>query len=301
MKISPFLCLLLPLFQTQTSLFRFGVDVEMVGLYATVQDRSGKLVTGLNESDFVIYDNGFPQQISQFSREYAPLSVSILLDNSSSMAGLKLENARRSLEHFIGRLNRGDEAMLMTFRSRPRLVSGFTQDLGAIKRSLKRLDGSGSTALYDAILATLDYSARSANRRRALLLISDGMNTYGRAELHETIDQLKACGVELFAIGIESGLPEDFQDRVVTRSVLDQLTQSAGGEAFMVTGAGQLGKVCAAISERMHKQYAFGYYPPKSADGRWHNIRLETRVPGLRVVPSKAGYYPLVQRTASRP
>jgi VWFA-related protein len=295
------LALLVPLAQAQSGLFRYGVEVELVGLYATVQDRSGKLITGLDQKDFVIYDNGVPQPISQFSREYAPLSVSILLDTSSSMAGQKLEHARRSLEHFVGRLNRGDEAMLMTFRSRPRLISGFTQDLGAIKRSLKRLEGSGSTALYDAILATLEYSDRSANRRRALLLISDGMNTYGRAELAETVDRLRARGVELFAIGIESGLPEDDQERVVTRSVLDQLTRSAGGEAFMVAGTRQLGRVCAAIAERMRKQYSFGYYPPKSADGEWRTIRLETRVPGLRVVPSKMGYYPFVQPTDSRP
>jgi Ca-activated chloride channel family protein len=285
----------------QTSLFRYGVQVELVGLYATVQDGSGKLVTGLKQGDFVIYDNGVPQQISQFSREYTPLSVTILLDTSSSMAGEKLDKARRSLGEFLRRLNKGDEAMLMVFRTRPRVVQRFTRDMKSIRRNLKDLEGSGSTALYDAILAALDISRGSDNRRRALLLISDGINTYGRAELSDTVEQLRRQPVELFAIGIESDSLEDVVESVATRSVLDQLTRSAGGEAFVVTEAGQLPRVCDAISERMHKQYAFGYYPPRSPDGDWHEIRIEATKPGLKIVASKAGYYPSAQPRAVRP
>lgn len=282
--------------------FRYGVEVELVGIYATVQDRAGKLVTGLNQGDFVIYDNGAPQQISQFSREYTPLSVSILLDTSSSMAGRKLDNARRALGRFVGSLNRGDEAMLITFRTRPRVVQRFTGNLRLIKRNLKELEGSGSTALYDAILAAADYSQGSQNRRRALLLISDGINTYGKAELRETIEQLRRRPVELFAIGIESDdTADDAAETLVTRSVLDQLTRSGGGEAFTVSEAGQLGKVCEAISERMHKQYAFGYYPARSADGEWHEVRIESRRPGLKIVPSKTGYYPSAPPNAPTP
>ncbi len=278
------------------------MQVELVGIYATVQDGSGKLVTGLNQGDFIIYDNGAPQQISQFSREYAPLSVSILLDTSSSMAGRKLDNAVRALGRFVGSLNRGDEAMLLTFRTRPRVVQRFTNDLRLIKRNLKQLEGSGSTALYDAILAAVDFSRNSQNRRRALLLISDGINTYGKAELRETIEQLRRQPVELFAIGIGSDdNAENAVEALVTRSVLDQLTRSGGGEAFTVTEAGQLGKVCAAISDRMHKQYAFGYYPARPADGVWHEVRIESRKPGLRIVPSKTGYYPSAPPKAPAP
>jgi Ca-activated chloride channel family protein len=280
---------------------RYAVRVELVGVYATVQDRSGKLVTGLNQNDFIVYDNELPQVISQFSREYTPLSVSILLDTSSSMAGRKISNARKSLEYFLKRLNRGDEAMLMTFRTRPVVVHEFTQEFEELKRELRRVESNGSTALYDAILAALDHSGKSAYRRRALLLISDGINTYGRAKLRDTIEQLRRREIELFAIGMESDLPNDFQDKVVTRSVLDQLTRSAGGEAFIVNDAGQLAGVTEAISERMQKQYAFGYYPPRAVDGEWRSIRIETRAPGLKVVASKAGYYPSLQPIGPQP
>jgi Ca-activated chloride channel family protein len=286
---------------TRASDWRFSVEVEMVGLFATVQDRSGKLVTGLGQDDFMIYDEGAPQVISQFSRDYTPLSVSILLDTSSSMAGTKIENARKSLGQFLKFLNRGDEAMLMTFRTRPQLIHKFTQDLSSLRRSLRQVDGFGSTALYDAILFALDHSKASHNRRRALLLISDGINTYGRAELKETVEQLRRQGVELFAIGMETNLSYDLQDKLVTRFVLNQLTRSAGGEAFMVNDPAQLGDVCEAISERMRKQYAFGYYPPKATSGEWRSVRIETRRPGMKVVPSKTGYYPAIKTIAANP
>jgi len=280
-------------------IYRFGVKVEMVSIFATVLDRAGRLVTGLNRDDFAVYDNGQRQAISQFSREYIPVSVVILLDTSSSMlSGKKLDNAKKALAQFLKRLHKGDEALLMTFRTRPRVVVGFTQDLERLRREIRRLDGNGSTALYDAVLASLEEIGKARNPRRTLLLITDGLNTYGRAQLQETVNHLQIAGVELFAIGIESSLPEDLQDKAVTRSILEQLTKSAGGESFALSDPKHLGSICGTISERIHNQYTFGYYPSPLLDSRWHGVRIETRVPGLRVVASKTGYYPVIDREA---
>jgi Ca-activated chloride channel homolog len=280
-------------------IYRFGVRVEMVSIFATVLDRAGRLVTGLNRDDFLVYDNGERQAVSQFSREYIPVSVVILLDTSSSMlSGKKLDNAKRALAQFLKRLHKGDEAMLMTFRTRPRVVVGFTQDLERLRREVRRVDGNGSTALYDAVLASLEEIVKARNPRRTLLLITDGLNTYGRAQLQETVNRLQIAGVELFAIGLESNLPEDLQDKAVTRSILEHLTKSAGGEAFALNDPKHLGSICGTISERIHNQYTFGYYPSPLLDSRWHAVRVETRVPGLRVIASKTGYYPVIDREA---
>jgi len=275
----------------QTSNYRYGIKVEMVDLFASVYNRDGKLVKGLRRDDFVIYDDGAPQAISQFSHEYIPLSVLILLDTSGSMAGSKLDSARRSLNQFLKRLNHGDEAMLMTFQSRPHVAQSFTQDLDKIRNSLRRLEGNGSTALYDAVLQSLDVIRESHNPRRTLLLISDGINTFGRAALRDTVTGLRRSGVELYAIGIETDSPDDAQERTVTQAVLDQLTNSAGGEAFMITDASDLAKICRTISDQMHNQYSLGYYPPSAKDGEWRSIRVVMKTPGLKVVPSKTGYF----------
>src|SRR5437867_2586904 len=272
--------------------YRYGVKVEMVNLFATVQDAAGKLVTNLRRDDFIVYDNGLPQFISRFSREYIPVSVIILLDNSSSMlAGKKLTNAKKALSQFLERLRPGDEAMLITFRTRPKVVQDFTQHIERLRKELRRLDGNGSTALYDAILTALEEARKAHNQRRTLLLITDGLNTYGRAQIEETIQRLRSEGTELFAIGLESDLPEDLQDRAITRFVLDRLTQSAGGESFTLSESKRLGRICDTISDRIHNQYTFGYYPPPSAGEGWRSISIVTRSAGLKITPSKKGYY----------
>ncbi len=276
----------------QISPFHYRVKVELVDLFASVHDSRGRLMTKLRRDDFVIYDNGSPQRITEFSTKYYPLSVLLLLDTSSSMAGQKLENARRSLAQFLKRLNPGDEAMLVTFQSKPRIVEGFTQHLEYIRRDLWRTEGYGSTALYDAILMALDQVEQAHNRRKALLLISDGINTYGRSQLKDTLEILRRRGVELFTIGMGTDLPEDARERAATRSIMNQLTESAGGESYVVSDSKDLPKICRTISEHMHNQYNLGYYPPESKGTGWRMIRVETRIPGLRVVASKTGYYP---------
>jgi Ca-activated chloride channel homolog len=278
--------------------FRIGVKVELVSLFATVHDRRGKIVTGLRQEDFSIYDDGVRQPISQFTSEYLPLSIVILLDTSGSMSGTKLDNAKRSLSRFLDRLNSGDEAMLITFDSRPHVVQDFTPDLDRIRRAIRRMQGNGSTALYDAILTGLKESAKGHNRRHVLLLLSDGINTYGNAELQGTITQLRRSATELFAIGLETDILEELQQyRALTETILNQLTESAGGESFIVGKSSELGKVCSEIAERMHHQYTIAYYPPEVRDGRWRTVRIETRIPGYRVAASKLGYFPSTSGT----
>ena len=83
-------------------------------------------------------------------------------------------------------------------------------------------------------------------------------------------------------------------EKVITREVLVHLTRSAGGEAFVVSESKELARICSTISDRMHNQYTFGYYPSRRQDQEWRSIRVEAKIPGLRVVASKAGYYPAV-------
>lgn len=272
---------------------RYDVTVEMVGLFATVLDRSGKAITGLQRDDFLLFENGAQQNISQFSSEYIPLSMLFLLDTSGSMEGEKLTNARKSIQQFIKQLRRGDEAMLMEFSGKPRVTRPFTGDFRKLKKDLNQLTADGSTALYDAIIAALDNMQSAHNRRRAILLISDGINTFGKARIEDTLEGLRTHGIELFTIGIEPELPGEGRDRITMQYVFNRLTQSSGGEAFLIPTPRELRRICSIISDRLHKQYSFGYYPPKLAGREWRSIAMETRLRGYRIVLSKNGYFPL--------
>ena len=286
--------------QTSISLHIVSVDTQegsdhlTLSVYFTlVDDATGKPISESPAKTAKITDIDTNNSVTaNIDKAQNPLFIGLLLDTSSSMAGKKLNNAKGSLGQLLKRLNKGDEAMLMTFDARPLVVQSFTQDLDRIKRAIRRLEGNGSTALYDAILMGLKESESAQNRRRVLLLLSDGVNTYGTAELKGTISQLRRSAAELFAIGLETDLLEEMQYKPITETVLDQLTSSAGGESFIVAESKELGKVCDEISERMHNQYTFAYYPPKTNDGQWRSIRIETKVSGYTVVASKTGYYP---------
>jgi VWFA-related protein len=272
--------------------FRFGIKVEMVTVFATVHDRRGKIVTGLGPDDFVVYDNDIPQPISQFSREYVPLSIVVLIDASASMAGKKLDTAKKSLVQFLRHLRRGDEAGLIAFDSRAVVLQDFTSDLDRVAETVRKLRGLGSTALYDAILSGLTKAEEARNRRQVLLLLSDGINTFGNAELNETIARLRRSAAELFAIGLEPERQDAAMYESSSRPILDRLTGSAGGAAFVVSQTKELGNVCRQIADRIHSQYTLAYYPPPAADGRWRTVRIAARRPGLQVISSKTGYFP---------
>jgi len=126
--------------------YQYNIKVELVGFYASVFDRAGKLVNDLSQNDFILSENGKPQILSQFSREYISLSIIFLLDTSGSMDGEKLSNAGKSLLQFLKHLNRGDEAMLMEFRSKPwgrrAIYTGFRTDRKRSERPGRlRVDG----------------------------------------------------------------------------------------------------------------------------------------------------------------
>jgi Ca-activated chloride channel family protein len=229
--------------------------------------------------------------LSQFSREYQPLSLVILLDSSFSMSGRSLDYAKKGVSRLLKRLDPRDEAMLMTFRAGPMVVQPFTRDPSLIRRLLGRLAAADTTALYDALLAAMAQTEGAQNRRRAILLISDGINTYGQAEMDGTITQLHRRDAELLAIGLESALPGSQHSGQNTRAILDALTRAAGGEAFIAKDPGKLREICDFVSDRLHNQYTFSYYPHGTGDGQWRSIRIESKVPGYRVVASKAGYY----------
>jgi hypothetical protein len=118
------------------------------------------------------------------------------------------------------------------------------------------------------------------------------INTVGESELDGTIEQLRRRGVELFAIGLESDLPDQLHSGMNTRAILNQLTRSAGGETFIIHDTRHLGEICDLISDRLHSQYTLGHYPPSISDGHWRSVRIETTRPNHRVVASKTGYYP---------
>ena len=193
--------------QTPDAEFRFKSGVELVHVTATVSDDTGRFVPGLRQEDFAVYEDGRPQAVSHFSAERVPVSLGIALDTSGSMAGERLRAARSALDRFLyDLLDADDELFLYRFDDRPVLVQGWTTDRQLLGGALGRVIADGTTALYDAVAQAIRLTATGQNRKKALLLLSDGRDTSSHAKLRDVKELLRESDALLYAIGIECGI-----------------------------------------------------------------------------------------------
>ena len=185
---------------------RFRSSVEIVNIAATVSDAYGRFVPGLQREDFSIYEDDVPQAIESFSTERFPVSLGVALDTSGSMAGPKLDAAHAALDRFLERLlDPGDEIFLYRFSDYPQLLQGWTTDRALLAGALDHAKADGGTALYDTVADAVPLAAQGSNRKKALVLISDGNDTSSNTPLVDVRRLIRESEVLVYAIGIDSG------------------------------------------------------------------------------------------------
>jgi Ca-activated chloride channel homolog len=184
--------------------FRFRSGVELINVTATVTDSSGRFASGLRQEDFRIFEDDQPVDVTHFTAERTPVSLGILLDTSGSMAGEKMVAAREAIARFLFALpDPQDEFFLYRFSGNPDLVHDWTSNREAMSRSLARLHPSGGTAMYDAVIESVPMAQGGQNRKKAIVLISDGNDTSSRANLREVRQLVRETEVLVYAIGID--------------------------------------------------------------------------------------------------
>ena len=188
--------------------FSFTTAVELINVTATVTDGQGRFVPGLRREDFVVYEDGRPQVVSQFDAERVPVSLGIALDTSGSMYGEKIAAARAALDRFLfDLLGPQDEVFLYRFDARPELVQAWTSDRQAVSRALGAAQPRGGTALYDTVAEAVPMAQSGSRRKKALVVISDGDDTSSRMRLSDLQQLIRETEVLVYAIGIDaSGL-----------------------------------------------------------------------------------------------
>jgi Ca-activated chloride channel homolog len=194
--------------------FRFRSSVDLVNVTATVTDSSGRFVPGLTLEDFEVYENGVLQHVSHFSGERVPVSLGIAVDTSGSMQGERIQAARAALARFLhDLLDPEDEIFLMRFSEYPDLMQSWTTDRDRLGRAVQRLQARGGTALYDAVAESLPLTQSGQNRKKALLVLSDGNDTSSRTRSHELRAVVRETEVLVYAIALDA--PAD--ERMTTR------------------------------------------------------------------------------------
>jgi Ca-activated chloride channel family protein len=253
-------------------LFRSGI--EITGITATVRDSQGRLVSGLGRDAFQVFEDGYPQKVTQFTNERVPVSLGVLLDTSDSMFGQRIKEARVAVEHFLfDLLNDDDEYCVLSFNHEPHILRGWTNTPDVMRRALDGLRPWGGTAVNDAVIAALPLVAKRSRQRAALLIISDGADTASDASLRMVHTSLLQSDAFVYAIAIDSPDRRPI-NAGVNPTALRGITDDSGGRTEVVQSTAELGDATARIADELNHQYLLGYTSTHGGDGQYHSIRV---------------------------
>ena len=277
------------------SVIRMNVDMVLVPV--TVTDPMNRLVTGLEQEDFKIFENNGEQRIKTFAAEDAPVSIGIIMDLSGSMTS-KLIRARESILQFVKTANPQDEFFVIGFNDRPELIEDFTSSPEDIQARLATVKSGHRTALLDAIYFGVAKMKEARHERKALLVVSDGGDNRSRYTEGEVKSQVRESDVEIYSIGIFDPYAATPEERTGPL-LLNELCEETGGRMFRVDDLSEMSDIAEKISTELRNQYVIGYTPRDlRRDGKWRKVKVKLNPPqGLPplTVHARTGYYAPLQ------
>lgn len=257
------------------------VNVDLVNVFVTAQDEHGGFVNDLTRNDFVVYDDGEPQQISIFEKDRDVHSaVAILLDTSGSTVDI-LPYERRGLIEFARRIVRPDEYFVVTFGTYVRLIHRSPESNGHLEQALQGVRAYGTSLLFDALLYGLDKVNASDNERKALVVFTDGSDNGSNIEFGRIVRESQLSGALLYFVAIGSPV-------LVDRHTVESLATESGGRVFYVPKSEQVLPYLEQIHAELGRQYYIGYYTVRKPG--FHRIKVD--LPGKRDIRirTKSGY-----------
>jgi len=264
----------------QTPTFRSSTDVVLVDV--SVRDARGGAVVDLDGEDFELREDGAPQEIVYFNREFAdkptPSSVLLLLDTSSSMKGDAILEASKAAMQFVRRIPNEAEVALIVFDHSTRIVCPFTTDRAKLETGLANLGARGGTALYDALGEALRSFDSAGHQRKILVLLSDGKDLDSRAKFSEIDRRFESSPIVVYAIGYYSESERRlyltgerhykepaFEENLNPAWVLERLALLSGGLVLFPTQEQELSPFFQEIAQDLRHQYVLGYLPSLAA------------------------------------
>lgn len=264
------------------------VDSSIVLVNTTVTDTSGKAVTGLNKDQFTVLEDGVEQPIVNFAPETTPFAAVILMDTSGSMES-RVSMARSAAIRFLSGLRADDYTAIYSFDSQVKLVQDFSNSRD-ITESIFDLKADGMTVLNDAIYKAAAILSQRPEKRRAIIVLSDGADTQSGKSADAAYKAAIAVNATIYTIDMSS--PDDHSvGRVQSQGALKMFAQKSGGTFVSTPGGPAMREAFTRIVEELGNQYTISYEPKNiKNDGKFHTIEVRIARPNL-TIRTRKGYY----------
>ncbi len=313
---------LAPFALSQTDEEVINVDSTLVRLNVGVVNRSGQPVKTLNRSDFSLYEDGVKQEIVRFEPTVAPFSVVMILDMSGSTLGFR-QTISISALRFIDALAPDDRVAVIEFYDKVNVLNEFTNDRRILIHSIESANGRGKTQLYKALDLSLKKLAKEENRRKAIIVLTDGVDTEIRNQdrdilskladaeipnfikpeinpiLNNILSKAHDMGVTIFPLALPTGDPSKLADPMpiqiemftAARVRLKILADRTGGTLNAINRLEEMGKLYAQVAADVRALYTIEYQPGnEKRDGKWREIKIEVNRPEL-ISRTRPGYF----------
>ena len=266
------------------------VETDLVVLNVTVTDKSGHYVSGLRQKDFKVFEDGveIPNAIiKSFNVQRAPFAAVILLDTSGSMEN-RITLARSAAIRFLDGLREEDVAAVFKFDYKVELIQDFStgRDLAPVAYGLR---AKGMTTLHDAIVEASKALSERTEARKAIVVLSDGMDTFSKASSDKALDSAMAVGASIYAVDMTATDGNATRNQQ-TAALLKSFAEKTGGRFVGTPGGPALRDAFSSIAEELGNQYTIAYRPAKLArDGKWHTLEVKLDKPEV-VIRTRKGY-----------
>jgi Ca-activated chloride channel homolog len=298
------------------------VDSSIVRLNVGVVDQRGRPITSLNRSNFSVYEDGVKQDVSRFETTTAPFSVVMLLDMSGSTKSYR-QNIKLSAARFLDALAPDDRIAIVEFYSKINLLNDFTTDKNLAAQSIGLANGEGDTSLYKAIDFALERLAKERTRRKAIVVLTDGVDTDSRNDdrkllsgksedemanairpesselFNKMLNKADLQGVTIYPLALPTGDPKRLADPTplqialyqASRQRLQIIADRTGGTLNSINRLEEMGKLYALVAADLRTLYTLEYAPTnEKRDGRWRAIKVEVPDTDL-IARSRQGYF----------
>lgn len=265
------------------------VDSSLVVLNATITDAKGRPAIGLKQNQFKIFEDGAEQKIEFFAAESTPFAAVILLDTSGSMEQ-RVSLARSAAIQFLDRLRTDDVAAIYNFDSKVSLVQDFSNSRD-IYEGVFDLKANGMTVLNDAVFKAAEELGKRPEKRRAIIVLSDGADTKSGRSADKALKAAMAVNATIYTIDMSGVNAGNARERMQNQGVLKNFAEKSGGKFIATPGGVAMREAFKNIVDELGVQYTLGYQPINTAlDGKWRAIEVTLNAPGL-TVRTRKGYH----------